>query len=117
MTDQDWSGELLLLEGRGVTLAPGLTAGEFHQVEEVHRFRFPPDLRSFLSCALPLAPRFPDWRAPESSEPFEQLAWPFEGIAFDIENNGFCGSRGGPVRRRCPTRSPSRRQPWRTRLD
>lgn len=57
MTEEDWSGELLLLQDRGVTLASGLTARELQRVEEVHRFRFPPDLRSFLSCALPDARR------------------------------------------------------------
>jgi hypothetical protein len=96
MTDEDWSSELGLLEGRGVTLAPGLTAREIGHAEEVHGFRFPPDLRSFLSRALPRAPRFPDWRAPESPALLEQLAWPFEGITFDMENNAFWLQQWGP---------------------
>lgn len=89
MMDDDWSRELRLLEEQGVTLAAGLTAEELRQVEEQHRFRFPPDLRSFLSCALPLGPRFPNWRTPEAHALLDQMAWPFEGIAFDIQNNVF----------------------------
>jgi hypothetical protein len=89
MSEGDWSGEMLLLQHRGVTLAAGLTAEELRRVEEIHRFHFPPDLRSILSCVLPIGLRFPNWRTLESSELLNQLAWPFEGIAFDIENNVF----------------------------
>jgi hypothetical protein len=89
MTEDDWSSELLLLQDRGVRLAPGLTADEVRRAEKVHRFRFPPDLRSLLLRALPLGPGFPDWRTPGSSRLADQLTWPFEGIAFDIENNNF----------------------------
>jgi hypothetical protein len=96
VNDEDWSAELRLLQGRGVTLAPGLTAPELARAEEAHRFRFPSDLRSFLSSALPQAPQFPDWRVPESSALLDQLAWPFEGIAFDIEQNGFWWKPWGP---------------------
>lgn len=96
MTEEDWSGELQLLQDSGVTLAPGLTAEEIQRVEQEHRFRFPLDLRSFLSCALPVAPRFPDWRTPDSSALLDQLAWPFEGIAFDIESNVFWWEPWGP---------------------
>lgn len=96
MTDDDWCGELVLLQERGVTLAPGLTEGELRRVEKIHRFRFPPDLRSFLSCAMPVGPQFPDWRAPESAPILEQLTWPFEGMAFDVENNAFWWEPWGP---------------------
>jgi hypothetical protein len=89
VTSDDWSNELRLLRDRGVTLASGLTAAELDRVEQVHRFRFPPDLRSFLSCAMPQGKGFLDWRAPESDELLERLAWPFDGIAFDIEHNKF----------------------------
>ena len=87
MSEGDWSGETLLLQRGGVTLGAGLTAEELHRVEEIHRFRFPPDLRSFCRRVLPIGSRFPNWRIPESV--FDQLAWPFEGIAFDIEYNDF----------------------------
>ena len=101
MGEEEWSEELSLLEGRGVTLEPGLSAAEIVNVEEIHRFRFPPDLRSFLSCVLPVGPKFPggptsfpDWRSPESVQ--EQLDWPFEGMTFDIEHNAFWWGAWGP---------------------
>ena len=101
MAEEEWATELSLLQGRGVTLAPGLSAAEIEHVEEIHRFRFPPDLRSFLSCALPVGPKFPggppsfpDWRSPESVQ--EQLDWPFEGLAFDVEQNAFWWEAWGP---------------------
>jgi hypothetical protein len=101
VTEAAWSTQLSLLQSRGVTLKPGLTAAEIQRVEEIHRFRFPPDLRSLLSCALPIGPKypggptsFPDWRSPESVQ--EQLDWPFEGIAFDIEHAAFWWEPWGP---------------------
>jgi hypothetical protein len=96
VTEDDWSSELRSLRDRGVTLARGLTAVEIQRVEETHRFRFPPDLASFLSCALPVGPRFPDWRAPESPVLLDQFAWPFDGMAFDIESNAFWWEPWGP---------------------
>jgi len=89
MIEADWSGEIRLLEKRGVVLAAGLTGAELRRVEEIHHFRLPPDLRSFLSCALPVGPSFPNWRTPQAPELLDQLGWPFEGIAFDIEYNAF----------------------------
>lgn len=89
MPDQDWNPEMTLLRERGFTLAPGLTEDELHRVETLHGFRFPPDLRSFLSSALPIGRRFPDWRDPASESILDQLGWPFEGIAFDIGHNVF----------------------------
>jgi hypothetical protein len=102
MTADDWSRELALLQNSGVALGAGLTDEEFARAEAVHRFRFPPDLRSLLACALPLntaernAPQFPDWRNPASPAILDQLTWPFEGIAFDIENNSFWWGAWGP---------------------
>jgi hypothetical protein len=91
--DDGWSNEMQLLESRGVTLVTGLTDEEINRVELVHRFRFPPDLRSFLAKAMPLSTtggfRFPDWRDPGSAALRDQLAGPFEGIAFVIERNAF----------------------------
>lgn len=89
MSEQDWSVEISLLQSRGFDLAPGLTDDEFHRVETLHGLRFPPDLRSFLSCALPIGKRFPNWRDPESESILDQLGWPFKGMAFDIEHNVF----------------------------
>ena len=96
MAAEDWSSEFALLQQGGARLTPGLTEKELECVERIHGFRFPPDLRSLLGSALPVAQGFPDWRAPESSELVSQLAWPFDGIAFDIEHNDFWWNGWGP---------------------
>lgn len=74
MTDDDWSSELLLFEKGGATLVPGLTAAELPPVEEMHGFRFPPDLRSLLSQRHEVpgtssAERGPRAQKPESRRP------------------------------------------------
>jgi hypothetical protein len=92
----EWAQELSLLQNRDVTLERPLTGGEFDQAEQRLGVRFPPDLRSFLGAALPVSPKFPDWRHPTSSDIEAQLAWPFEGIRFDIEQNGFWWAAWGP---------------------
>jgi hypothetical protein len=62
----DWNQEVRLLSEAGVTVSAGLSEAELRRAEQMHRFRFPPDLRSLLSVALPLGRRFPDWREPDS---------------------------------------------------
>ena len=105
-----WSGLVDLLSGaiyqfgvvspdspiHRVRFEPGLTDLEVGAVEDRFGFRFPTDLRSFLQTALPTGPRFPDWRTPSSSALVDQLAWPFEGIAFDIEKSAFWWEPWGP---------------------
>ena len=74
----------------------GLTESEIRTVESRFGFHFPPDLCAFLQTALPRGPLFPDWRIPESPALAGRLAWPFDGIAFDIENNAFWLDSWGP---------------------
>jgi len=85
----NWRAEFKLLADAGVPIRPGLTETELAGVESVVRTALPPDLREFLSEGLPLGKGFPNWRDPESSAIHDQLAWPFEGMAFDIEHNTF----------------------------
>ncbi len=89
MAHADWTLARRLLEASGASIAPGLTERELRDVETMHGFRFPQDLRSLLSCFQPVGPHFPDWRTPGSPEILNSLRWPFEGMAFDIENNSF----------------------------
>ena len=96
MIECGWTTELSLLQHRGVSLAPGLTDDEIRRAEQMHGFRFPPDLRTLLSSALPVAQGFPDWRSPDSPALDKQMAWPFEGIAFDIEHSNFWWEPWGP---------------------
>jgi hypothetical protein len=96
MIEGEWTTELRLLRKCGVTLAPGLTKDEIRYAEQMHRFRFPPDLRTFLSSALPVGQGFPDWRTPGSPALLDQMSWPFRGVAFDIEHNVFWYKPWGP---------------------
>lgn len=84
-----WRAELDLLREAGVPVGPGLSTAELARVESVVQASLPPDLRSFLGEGLPLGDRYPNWREPDAPEVRDQLAWPFEGIAFDIEHNAF----------------------------
>ena len=85
----DWSREIDLLLRAGIHLEPGLSGAELGAVEERHGLRFPPDLRELLRVALPISDLMPTWRDPESPAIHSALAWPFEGIQFDIEHNAF----------------------------
>lgn len=96
MALEDWSRELQFLRERGVELADGLTGVEVQRVERLYGFRFPPDLRSLLSIALPSGDEFPNWRQADSAAVRKSLAWPFEGIAFDIEHDDFWWDAWGP---------------------
>ena len=84
-----WRAEFEMLDGAGVVISPGLTEIELARVESVVDAHLPDDLRSFLSEGLPLGKGFPDWRQPDSNSIRDQLSWPLEGIAFDIEQNAF----------------------------
>ncbi|MGC4093056.1 MAG: hypothetical protein QM756_35245 [Polyangiaceae bacterium] len=78
-----------MLAVAGIAIEAGLTETELVRVESAVKAPLPPDLRAFLSEGLPTGGRFPDWRDPLSDAIRDQLAWPFEGIAFDIEHNTF----------------------------
>jgi len=84
------------LEEAGVTFAPGLTDSEVKRAEDFHGFRFPPDLREFLMFALPTSKSWPNWRDVTNPEIELMLTWPYEGICFDIEHNGFWLEEWGP---------------------
>src|SRR5437763_15476913 len=72
-----------------VIFEAGLSQTEFQVIEARYGFKFPPDLREFLSIGLPISKGWLDWRG-DSTEHVEQvLNWPYEDICFDIENNVF----------------------------
>lgn len=81
---------------RGAKIAPGLSHDEFQEIEAKLGFRFPDDLRAFLSRGLPVGEKWPEWRslveAPGSQAAEHlrgRLAWPLEGMLFDVEQNAF----------------------------
>ncbi len=85
----DWESEHELLHRSGASLGTGLSEGELLAAEERCGSRFPPDLRGFLSAALPLGREFPNWRVLDDPSLERRLNWPFDGIRFDIEHNSF----------------------------
>jgi hypothetical protein len=77
------------LSTAGVSFDAGLTPEEFSAIEREYGFRFPPDLRAFLGYALPISKNWIDWRRASRSEIMDRLAWPAEGMCFDVEKNSF----------------------------
>jgi hypothetical protein len=84
------------LQQAGVAFAPGLTDSEARRAEDCHAFRFPPDLRDLLMFALPISKGWPNWRDATNPEIEARMAWPYEGICFDIEHNVFWLEEWGP---------------------
>ncbi|KAF1066967.1 MAG: hypothetical protein GAK45_01784 [Pseudomonas citronellolis] len=80
---------LRAIEHAGHRLASGLSEAELSAVERHLGVALPADLRRLLAIALPCGEGFPDWRQLDDPELARQLAWPAEGIAFDVEHNAF----------------------------
>jgi hypothetical protein len=81
-----------------VRFEAGLSAAELRALESRFAFTLPPDLRVLLQFAMPVgdvrrAPGtlvngtgFPDWRNLDSPELQKQVAWPIEGVLFDVRD-------------------------------
>ncbi len=78
----------VLREEHGIECAEGLSDAELDACEREYGIRFPPDLRDFLKCALPVSDRFPDWRNGSREDLHSWLDLPVEGILFDVQHNG-----------------------------
>ena len=68
---------------------PGLTGSELDDVERRFGFRFAADHRTFLSAGVPIGDRWPDWRCGNTEQLRKRLAWPVDGVLYDVEHNGF----------------------------
>jgi hypothetical protein len=93
------------LRGRSVCdVDPGLSLDEIEGVEKALGFQFASDHRAFLTAGLPVntypelrepgvvtthREPWPDWRRPDVEALRARIAWPVEGVLFDVENNGF----------------------------
>jgi hypothetical protein len=90
---------------------PGLSETEFERIEREFGFRFSDDHRAFLAAGLPVntwpeprepgvfyahAEPWPDWRGGDRAKLRGMLAWPGEGVLFDVENNSFWDRDWGP---------------------
>lgn len=81
------------------TFEPGLTDAEFARIEREYGFEFADDHRAFLAAGLPVnvppeegrtwSRPWPEWRGGDLDSVRRQLAWPVEGVLFDVEHNGF----------------------------
>lgn len=74
----------------------GLSGREIAAVHDLFGFHFPEDLQTLLMAGLPVGPGWPDWRAacaaPDSADAehvSKRLAWPLDGMLFDVEENSF----------------------------
>jgi hypothetical protein len=92
----DVEGLARLLARQGVLLATGLSDEEVAGIEATFAFRFPPDLKALLQHVLPISPGFPNWRDEQEPALRKRLAWPVEGLDFDLEHNDFWLEAWGP---------------------
>ncbi len=67
-----------------LTWTKGYTALELDRAQALFRLSFPPDLVSLLLDRRPVGG--PDWT--DETAIRSRLAWPFEGLLFDVEKNG-----------------------------
>jgi len=89
------------LRSKAIAFEHGLTDSDILRAEREYKFEFTPDLREFLQFALPVSDGFPNWRTGQiggrhgSAAIAKQMAWPSEGICFDIERNNFWTEQWG----------------------
>lgn len=80
-----------------VEVLPGLSDAEFARVEAEFGFEFSDDHRAFLAAGLPTArpsspgrrQPWPDWRNGDPDGLRDRLAWPVDGVLFDVEHSSF----------------------------
>ncbi|GAA0588219.1 hypothetical protein GCM10010172_86650 [Paractinoplanes ferrugineus] len=89
------AAELLAASGR-FPIAAGLSESELSAIEHEFGFTFAPDHREFLAAGLPAGRGWPDWRSPDRAALRERLAWPVEGVIFDVAENKFWYEGWGP---------------------
>jgi hypothetical protein len=88
----DYAELISKMKDDGISFAEGLTESEFGLIGRKFEFCFPPDLKEFLSIALPISNQFINWR--DMSEHNIQLIhkrfdWCLDGMLFDVEHNNF----------------------------
>lgn len=81
----------------------GYSQGELERAQETFGLSFPPDLADLLLDRRPILGY--DWRT-DHSQIRAMLAWPIEGILFDVENNAFWLAEWGSR----PTETVARRE-------
>jgi hypothetical protein len=93
----DAAAAAALLAGSGrFAVRPGLDDAEFAEVEAEFGVTFADDHRAFLAAGLPVGRGWPDWRDGDRAGLRERLAWPVEGVLFDVAQNDFWYDGWGP---------------------
>lgn len=80
---------IALLEFHRVPLSPGLTTSELRDIERNYGFEFGADHRQLLAAAQPTGEGWLDWRRDSPESIRSRLAWPLDGVVFDVENAAF----------------------------
>ncbi len=78
------------LKCTGTPFAPGLTAEELTRTETTFGFRFPKEIRDFLTCGCPCGGKFFDFRdcSEENKRKFDRFQEKIEAsFRFDLEHN------------------------------
>ena len=86
----------LLADSGKFPIRPGLSDSELAAVEAEFGFSFADDHRAFLATGLPYGRGWPDWRDGDRTALRERLAWPVEGVLFDVVQNDFWYTGWGP---------------------
>lgn len=94
MNKQQTEEIIQILISKDVKFESGLTDDETLKIELAFDVKFPPDYKLFLQTALPISENFVNWRQGLHSKAisdkiFSTLAWPLDGLLFDIESNNF----------------------------
>lgn len=84
------------LEQAGVSFSEGLSPRELDSAEAHFGFVFPPDLREFLTFAMPVGEEFPNWRDLDNEKLARTFAWPLEGLWFDAKQSSVWLPEWGP---------------------
>lgn len=78
------------LKKAGISLEPGMSESELDRAERVFQFRFPKEIREFLSCGVPVGSSFFNYRdiSEENVKRFHDFqAFIERHFRFDLENN------------------------------
>lgn len=85
-----------ILRQAGVALDPGLDEGEMAAAEHRYGIAFGDDHRALLSLAVPTDEGWVDWRHGDEAAIRRQLAWPLDGVVWELLNSEVWPGSWGP---------------------
>jgi len=94
MNKQQTEEIIRILISKDVKFDDGLTDDEILKIELEFDIKFPPDYKLFIQTALPISEEFVNWREAlysieTKSKILSKLAWPLDGLLFDLQSNNF----------------------------